>query len=183
LTSYPSFLTDLFCIIHRCLPPGESEVVKENVGDGYTWGLEAEAAYRLGQGWSVFGAASYVEGEVDNFPTSAPTVEEESLDKLMPVLAQVGARWEDETRWLELVVQGAGDADRLSSADRQDTQRIPPGGTPSYLVFHARGGIQLSRWARLDLALENLFDEDYRIHGSGQNMPGTSVLVGLTLSR
>lgn len=162
---------------------GEIEVVKENIGDGHAWGIEAEAALELGEGWSVFGGATFVEGYADNLPTGSTTIQEESLDKLMPFTAQLGARWEDERHWFEVVAVGAGDADKLSSADRGDTQRIPPGGTPAYLVFHARGGMRLSSWASLDVAVENLLDEDYRIHGSGQNMPGTSVLVGLTLTR
>jgi hemoglobin/transferrin/lactoferrin receptor protein len=34
---------------------------------------------------------------------------------------------------------------------------------------------------RLDLGLENILDEDYRVHGSGSNGPGRSLIVGLTL--
>ena len=31
----------------------------------------------------------------------------------------------------------------------------------------------------LDLGLENITDEDYRVHGSGSNRPGRSLVVGL----
>ena len=34
----------------------------------------------------------------------------------------------------------------------------------------------------LDLALENLLDEDYRVHGSGTNEAGRNLIVGVTLS-
>lgn len=162
---------------------GQSEVVKENVGDGRVYGIEAEAAVDVGGGWELFGGATYVEGRIDTFPTSAPVVEEEYFDKLMPITAQLGARWENEARWLEFVAQGAGEADKLSTADTLDTQRIPPGGTPAYLVFHVRGGIRLGRHVSLDVGLENLLDEDYRVHGSGLNRPGRSLIVGLTLAR
>ena len=162
---------------------GQFEVVKENVGDGKVYGIEAEAALGVGGGWEVFGGASFVEGKVDTFPTSAPVTNEEYLDKLMPFMAQLGARWEREGRWFELVALGAGDADKLSSADRLDTQRIPPGGTPGYVVFHARGGLRLGEFWTLDLGLENLLDEDYRVHGSGLNRPGRNLLVGLSFAR
>lgn len=162
---------------------GQAEVVKENVGDGEVYGAEAEGALAVGGGWEVFAAATYVYGEVETFPTSAPVIETESLDKLMPFTAQLGTRWEDERHWFELVAQGAGDADELSTADTQDTQRIPPGGTPGYVVFHVRGGLRLGRYAALDLGLENILDEDYRVHGSGLNRPGRSLIVGLSLVR
>ena len=162
---------------------GQAEVTKENVGDGYVYGIEAEGALALGGDWELFTGATFTEGQVDTYPTSAPVTDEEFLDKLMPFMAQLGTRWERDGRWFEFVVQGAGDADRLSTADTLDTQRIPPGGTPGYLVLHTRGGFRLGRYAALQLGLENLLDEDYRVHGSGQNMPGRSLLVGLSLSR
>ncbi len=164
-------------------PDGDAVVTKENVGDGYVYGVEAESAVGVGRGWTLFGGATFVEGQVETFPTSAPVAEEEYIDKLMPLHGQVGARWEDERRWVELVTQAAADADKLSTADTLDTQRIPPGGTPSYVVFHARGGVRLGKYATLDLALENLTDEDYRVHGSGLNRAGRNLIVSLTLGR
>ena len=162
---------------------GQFEVVKENVGDGHVWGIEAESAVGVGRGWEVFAGATFVEGEVETFPTSAPETDEEYLDKLMPFTAQLGTRWEEEDRWFELVARGAGDADKLSTADTLDTQRIPPGGTPGYVVLDARGGWRLTRHLALEVGLENLLDEDYRVHGSGLNGPGRSLVVGVTLAR
>ena len=157
------------------------DVAKENVGDGYVYGIEAEGALGVGGGWELFAGATFVEGKVDTFATSAPVITEEYLDKLMPFTAQLGTRWEREDRWFEFVGVGAGDADKLSPADELDNQRIPPGGTPGYVVFHARGGFRLGRHVTLDLGLENILDEDYRVHGSGLNRPGRSLIVGVTL--
>ena len=75
----------------------------------------------------------------------------------------------------------AAEADRLSTRDVADTSRIPPGGTPDYLVFHLRGGLWLGR-VRLHAGLENLTDEDYRVHGSGLNMPGRNLVFGISVS-
>ena len=67
----------------------------------------------------------------------------------------------------------------LSTRDEGDTSRIPPGGTPGYVVFDLRGGYQVSESLSLHAALENILDEDYRIHGSGQNMPGRNVIFSV----
>ena len=74
------------------------------------------------------------------------------------------------------------DADRLSVRDKADSQRIPPGGTPGYTLWHIRGGIDLTGKLQLNLALENLLDENYRVHGSGQNEPGVNVVATLDYS-
>lgn len=163
---------------------GEFEITKDNVGDGYVYGLEVGAAYDVNPQWTVFGNATYMEGKVETFPTSAPILSAEYIDRLMPFTTQLGVRWDsdDAKFWAEFMGVYAADADRLSTRDEGDTSRIPPGGTPSYLVFHLRGGWRLNESTTLDLGVENLTDEDYRIHGSGQNQAGLGLLFGLTVS-
>jgi hemoglobin/transferrin/lactoferrin receptor protein len=163
---------------------GEFEITKGNVGDGYLYGIEVGAAYRLFPEWTLFGNSTYMEGKVDTFPTSAPQVRREYIDRLMPFTSQLGLRWEEPGggKWAELVGVFAADADRLSTRDKGDTSRIPPGGTPSYMVLHARSGWRLNRSTTMNLALDNLTNEDYRIHGSGQNMPGVNLILGLSVS-
>jgi hypothetical protein len=45
----------------------------------------------------------------------------------------------------------------------------------------ARGGVALSRWLQLTLAVENLANARFREHGSLLYGPGTSAVVGLDL--
>jgi hemoglobin/transferrin/lactoferrin receptor protein len=111
-------------------------------------------------------------------------VKREYVDRLMPltVHGRVGWEAEDSGCWAELGGTWAADADRLSTRDEGDTSRIPPGGTPGYAVFHLRGGVRLGEHWTLDVGLENLANEDYRVHGSGQNSPGRNLVVGLTFN-
>jgi hemoglobin/transferrin/lactoferrin receptor protein len=76
-------------------------------------------------------------------------------------------------------VTAACQADKLSTRDEGDDQRIPPGGTPGYLTVDLRGGCQVREGLDVWVALENLTNEDYRIHGSGVNEPGINLVVGL----
>ena len=93
-------------------------------------------------------------------------------------------RWDspDGKWWGELAGTFAGEADRLSSADKEDTQRIPPGGTPGYALFGLYGGYRVNDHLRVSIALENLLDQPYRTHGSGSNEPGFGVSTGITAS-
>lgn len=163
---------------------GEFEIAKANVGDGFVAGLELAGEIQLDDSFSLFGNLTLQDGEVSTFPTSAPVEVDEPLDRLMPPTGQVGLRWEDAERkgWAELVLVGADGSGDLSTRDAADTTRIPPGGTPGYLVAHLRGGYRISQRSRLDLALDNLTNEDYRVHGSGTNMPGFNAILGWTYS-
>ena len=59
-----------------------------------------------------------------------------------------------------------------------DPQRLPTHGTPGYLVTSLRAGWQVNDHLELTCGVENLTDEDYRNHGSGQNEPGFGGIFG-----
>lgn len=157
---------------------GNVEVTKKNSGDGYVQGVEVSETYFFTPEWSAWAAATWMDGKVDTYPTSQAEKERDYISRLMPPTAQVGARWQMESGkyWAEAVSDMAARADKLSADDKRDTQRIPPDGTPGYAVFHVRTGTQVTKYLELSLALENIFDKDYRIHGSGVNEPGRNLI-------
>jgi len=162
----------------------EFEVTKDNVGDGYVTGVEFGGALELLEELVLFGNATYQYGKVSTYPTSAQVASDEYITRMMPFMAQLGLRWEDWQRgwWVEAQLVYADDADKLNTRDQGDTQRIPPGGTPSYLIANLRGGMEVTENVTFDLGLENLGDVNYRVHGSGHNMPGFNVVLGLRMS-
>ena len=167
-------------------PTGETHpdgdvVIKENVGDGGLYGAELAARYRLLPQWTVFGDFTYIYGEVDTYPTSEPETREEPLSRIMPPTGRLGLRWDSACKrfWLEGVCTVAARADKLSTRDHLDTQRIPADGTPGYTTFDVRGGWRVNNDVDVWAGLENLTNQDYRIHGSGVNEPGINLKVGL----
>ncbi|MGR8930365.1 MAG: TonB-dependent receptor plug domain-containing protein [Gammaproteobacteria bacterium] len=179
------FYTDIVDMIIRAptgnVVGGQKEVTKKNSGNGFVQGVEFGGTYRFHPQWTAFGSASWVEGTVAGYPTSAPQLVDEPMSKMMPVMANFGLRWDsqDKDLWIEGMVTVASNQDKLSSSDIRDTQRIPPGGTPGYAVYNLRGGWLVNKHVNLTLALENLSDADYRIHGSGLNEPGRNVVLGV----
>jgi hemoglobin/transferrin/lactoferrin receptor protein len=158
---------------------GLTEVTKKNSGAGYIQGVEGSCTYAFTPAWSAWVAASWMDGEVDAYPTSAPEKERDTISRLMPPTAETGVRWQrpDGRCWIEGLVDAAEKADKLSADDKRDTQRIPKGGTPGYAVFTARTGARVMEKLNLTLAVENIMDEDYRIHGSGVNEPGRNFVL------
>lgn len=164
---------------------GLREVTKQNSSEGYVQGIELSLSYELGHGFSLFGGLSYVEGEADTFPIpGSDRAVREPLSRIQPLIGTGGIRWTAPTEnwWLELSVLAAGRADKLNSGDKGDTQRIPPGGTPSYTVLDLHAGWDISENFTLYGGLENLTDEAYRVHGSGSNEPGFGGVIGVKAS-
>jgi len=165
-------------------PPPQMEVTKQNAGNGFVHGVEVAPRWRVAEDWTLFGSLTWLEGEVDTYPTAAPILRREHKDRIMPTTGQVAVHWDDpqDRFWAEGVCTWAEVADDLSTRDVTDTSRIPPGGTPSYVVGSLRFGWRVQDNVTLTFAVENFTDEDYRIHGSGLNEPGRNFVFGLEMT-
>ena len=164
---------------------GLTEVTKRNSGSGGVFGFELDGAWQIDEQWSVKGNLTYLKGDLESYvdASSFQTVDE-PLSRVQPLTVNVALRWDspDKKWWAEFAGTFAGEADRLSSGDKEDTQRIPPGGTPGYALLGLYGGYIVNDHLRVSLGLENLLDQAYRSHGSGTNEPGFGVTTGITAS-
>jgi hemoglobin/transferrin/lactoferrin receptor protein len=164
---------------------GLTEVTKRNSGSGAISGAELTGTYQLDNQWSVRGNLTAIQGDLENYvdASSFQTVSE-PLSRVQPLTANFALRWDSPDRkwWAECTGTFAAEADRLSAGDVQDSQRIPPGGTPGYALLGLHGGYRVNDHLRVSLVLENLLDQSYRTHGSGSNEPGFGITTCITAS-
>ncbi|GAB4158748.1 MAG: TonB-dependent receptor [Planctomycetota bacterium] len=181
------FYTDISDLVQRfptgnTNASGEAEVTKANIGEGSVQGVELMSSLSPIDDCTLFAAGSWQYSRIENYQTLGSALSYEPLSRTMPLTIRAGARYEpfDRGFFVEAEVVHAEKQDRLSSGDRRDTQRIPPGGTPGYTLLHLRAGATIGEHMTIDVALENATDYDYRVHGSGTNSPGRSLVVGMT---
>lgn len=156
--------------------PLPNTLVATNGGSGYLYGFEAEGFWKINRCWMLSGMAGWNEGKADS-----PTTGERWLPRQLPFTSSLALRWThpNERLWVEGRVLGAVTEDRVDPVDQaQDPQRLPTNGTPGYIVTSLRGGWQVNDHVELTCGLENITDEDYRNHGSGQNEPGFGAILG-----
>jgi outer membrane receptor protein involved in Fe transport len=91
----------------------------------------------------------------------------------------MAAEYSREAWWINLEWLGAGKQDRLAAGDIADN-RIPEGGTPGWNIFNINSGLD-SEWYSINLSLCNLFNTDYRYHGSGVNGTGRSAVLTVSV--
>jgi hemoglobin/transferrin/lactoferrin receptor protein len=164
-------------------PGGETIVVKSNAGDGHIQGAEVAASFRFNQNWIARVTGTWQDGQIEGFPTSAPVSATEPVSRLSPLTGTAQLRWHtaDERFWVEGRALVADSQTRLSSGDRRDTQRIPPHGTPGYALFGIHAGARVSDGLTVFGGVDNVFDRNYRVHGSGVQEPGLNVILGMEL--
>lgn len=179
---YHTFIHDLIVRTPTGATIGSAqEVTKQNSSEGWLHGVELNARGLLGEGFSLFGSLAWQEGEADTFPTSTAQSIRAPISRLHPLTGLAGLRWDAARTGFFAEIFGLMTAkqDRLSPDDERDTQRIPPGGTPGWATLNLRTGYDWKGRVKAIAALENVLDEDYRIHGSGYNQPGRNFKLSL----
>lgn len=182
LAVYYTDINDI--IIGVPLALGSGTEVTTNGQDGYVYGIELEGNWRFTPGWELSGFAAWQDGRTRTSAYLGGRVVDDSMSRLLPTTGSLALRWthSSERFWVEGRVLAAGLQDRLSANDKKDTQRIPIGGTPGYVVGMLHAGWQARENIELSCGLENLSDESYRSHGSGQNEPGFNAILGAKIT-
>ncbi len=151
-----------------------------NNEDSSIFGIEVEGIWSIDENWSLTGFAAWQEGKNDISQRPAPT--ERWIPLMLPFTASTALRYTslDQKWWVEGRIMGAVDADRVHPLDQApNSQRVPTNGTPGYIVAFLGAGYEPIENLQLTATLQNLFDDDYRIHGSGQNEMGFGAVCGV----
>ena len=160
------FRTNLFDLISRVKT---SEVVsgydvykKINIDKGFIRGWEMQAAYQPFKQIRLHASATSLFGQ--------SITKDQPLRRIPPFNARLGAEHYISNCVFGFVFDHASAQRRLESGDKSDN-RIPVGGTPGFniLNLHASGTY---RSVTIRTYLNNVFNQDYRTHGSGINGMG-----------
>ena len=163
---------------------GDTLVRKRNGAEGGVLSLDAQASWWFAESWCLFGTFSWVDAEAELYRTSAPVSSSDNLSKMSPIRGTLGVAWvSDSEEWEARLWGAAADRqDRLNSLDRRDTSRIPPGGTPGWGTLNASVSFRPEEDMHFFLAVENILDKNYRLHGSGVQEPGINVILGADIT-
>ncbi len=161
-------------------------VVKNaNGGHARLYGFEGQLNFKLWQGFSLATALTYTYGEelLDDDAQAADPQNRSSrpLSKIPPFFGNAGLRWDKRFNshyafFAETYLLFASKQSRLSDNDKQDV-RIPVGGTPGWVTWNARSGLDMYDMASLVLNIENLTNTKYKYHASGVYGAGTNAIL------
>jgi hemoglobin/transferrin/lactoferrin receptor protein len=180
------FYTDVNDLITSvALVNGGKDTIATNASEGYVYGVELEGAWRFHPQWTLSGFTAWQDGRVESPDYLGGPVDDKPMSRLLPLTGSLALRWTESSGkyWVEGRLLGATTEDRISAVDQAaDAQRIPTGGTPGYLVASLRAGWKVNESLDLTCGIENLTDEDYRNHGSGQNEAGINGIIAARIA-
>lgn len=174
--SVSGFYMHLNNVITRVRVPGEQisgypVYQKENVEKGFIKGLETEVMFEPITGLQFKANAAYVYGQ--------SLSKNEPMRRIPPFNGRFISSYHLKKWFGSAEILFASKQSRLAQGDKDDN-RIPKGGTPGWEVVNIYGGYQFSH-LKINLGLQNLFNADYRTHGSGINGVGRSGWVSVSV--
>ena len=148
---------------------GEQVYTKENLAKSNIFGIEAESGIKLNSQFSLISSITWLYGKnIEN---------DEPMRRIPPFNGKLALRYSKSRLFAEAEFLFASKQDRLSGGDIDD-HRIPDGGTPGWYIVNLKAGYS---WDKISLhaGLQNIFNQAYRIHGSGVDGFGRSVWISL----
>ena len=145
---------------------------KENTEEANIQGFEAAFNWKVLDQLEINSGISYTYGQ--NITKNEP------LRRIPPLNGRLACTYRFRQLFASTEFLFASKQDRLASGDVSDN-RIPQGGTPGWQVINLFAGYQFAS-VKLNAGIQNVFNEDYRTHGSGINNVGRSAFLSIDYS-
>ncbi|MBI4242461.1 MAG: TonB-dependent receptor [Planctomycetes bacterium] len=171
---------------------GELTLSSVNANDGYVYGIESAAEYRLTKIFTVFGQVTWTIGQ--------DTTNDDPLNFIPPVNGLTGAKVDKiaDLFWVELYAIIARAQKRVEPLSKTDALMAddpalkfpnaanPPlrddFSIPGFTTINLKSGLPFSSYGVLYLSIDNIFNKKYRIAYSRIDSPGRSFNVGVELA-
>ncbi len=143
---------------------GERVYKKQNIARSNIHGVEFESGWRLNRHFSIINNLTWLYGK--NLKNGEP------MRRIPPFNGKLALKYSESKVSGGVEFLFAARQDRLSGGDIED-HRIPDGGTPGWNIVNFKLGYS---WEHISLnaGLHNLFNQAYRMHGSGVDGYGRS---------
>lgn len=146
---------------------------RENVNEAAIYGGELELETELSQSLIGFGNISYTHGQ--NISKDEPMRRIPPLNGRLGLRSNFKSNFAASAEWVF-----AAEQTRLSAGDIADG-RIAEGGTFGWNIFNLYASFD-HQYFTINASLQNLFNQEYRVHGSGIDGIGRSFWISLMIN-
>ena len=143
---------------------------KKNIGEAFIRGIEASIFHNISSSFYFYSNFTYTYGKNTTF--------DEPVGGIPPAFGLIGINYSHNKHSFDFFSRFASKQNRLS-ADDLDDPRIPHNGTPGWQTLNFRYRTDIGEHLLFQLSLENIFDTNYREHGSGINGPGRNFILSI----
>jgi hemoglobin/transferrin/lactoferrin receptor protein len=140
---------------------------KENTDKAFIKGAEAAFEWNPVKALLINGSISSTFGQ--------SITKNEPVRRIPPLNGRLGGFYHKKNFSTSIELLYAAAQRRLAQGDKDDN-RIPVGGTPGWYLINLYAGYKF-KWVDISTGLQNIFNKDYRTHGSGINGAGRNLFL------
>lgn len=150
-------------------------VATTNANKAFMYGLELAINGRLNYNVSYYATYNYTYARIVSDNGIVP------LDHIPPVFGKFGIQVIDRKIKADLFVNysGAKDIKDYSSSGEDNEAYALPTGMPSWFTVNAKLNYQFNKFIGVQVACENILDQNYRVFASNISAPGRNFIVTL----
>lgn len=147
----------------------------QNKAKAFVYGGGAEGTIKPTNNFSMFANINYTFGRFDNDTALVP------LDHIPPVTGRLGIRYAEAKWYTELysLYNGKKKLADYNPGGEDNLLYATPNGMPSWYTINLRMGATLLHQLKLQIAVENILDKNYRHFASGMSAAGRNLVIAL----
>ena len=145
----------------------------QNTQNAFLYGANINLRWQVLKNLSLNGAVNYTYGRIKTDSTLQP------LAHIAPVFGRFAVKWSKKLWQLEFfsLFNGAKPVADFNIAGEDNFYESTVNGTPAWYTLNIRAQYMLSEHSLVQVALENMLDQNYRVFASGISAPGRNLLV------
>jgi hemoglobin/transferrin/lactoferrin receptor protein len=170
-------------------------IANTNANKATIKGLDIDFVYKPFTGFTIQSTLSIISGnfifdggKVTNvfekqingtYAVVSKNVTTKPLDHIPPTIGKTSVAYENSTWGAEVwaLYNGEKLKDKYNPDGEDNQQYAAPNGTPSYTTFNVRGHYQATKNIKLQMAVENIFNKNYRPFASGLSGAGVNLVL------
>ncbi|MFZ1678376.1 MAG: TonB-dependent receptor, partial [Saprospiraceae bacterium] len=144
-----------------------------NAKKAFVYGANAYVSLDITNSLSLYSTINYTYGRIERESDEVP------LDHVAPLFGKTSLRWSKDKLKAEFYVMYNA-AKKLEDYNPDGEDNLPyatPDGMPAWMTFNVKGSYQLTKNFTIQLGVENIADQNYRIFASNISAPGRNVVV------
>ncbi len=150
-------------------------VTNVNAKKAFVYGGNAYASFDITNTLSLYSTINYTYGRIEREADEVP------LDHVPPVFGKTSLRWSKDKVKAEIYAMYNG-AKKLEDYNPDGEDNLPyatADGMPAWMTFNVKASFALTDYFTLQLGVENILDENYRIFASNISAPGRNIVVSV----
>lgn len=146
-----------------------------NAQKAYLYGFSGNISIGLARNWMLKSNATYTYARITSLSPEQP------LDHIPPFFGMTGLRYDNQKYDVEFFVQynAAKKIADYNVNGEDNLAQATTSGMPAWATLNLRTGCYINKALKLQLALENILDQNYRVFASGISAPGRNFILSL----